>query len=236
MKLSILVPFRDADGTRTRARDWILARWAHFYPDAEIIVASDDGVDPFNKSLAVNKAAAQATGDIFVILDADTWIDPQFMNRAIGLVEQGVPWVIPARRSMRLKQDISEKIMALSPEGPLPAITATQAEGGIAPVVGFLWVVSRAGFEQIGGMDERIRGWGGEDTAFTMAMDRVVGKHHRGAGTVMCLWHPRPRDEDRKRVWVGQGRRRDTEQAKEALHARYANAKSRAAMLQVLAR
>ena len=214
----------------------MLRRWQHFYPDWEFVVASDDGVDPFNKSMAVNKAAAQATGDIFVILDADTWIDPQFMNRAIGLVEQGVPWVIPARRSMRLKQDISEKIMALPPEGPLPTITVTQAEGGIAPVVGFVWVVSRAGFGQIGGMDERIRGWGGEDTAFTMAMDRVVGKHHRGAGTVMCLWHPRPRDEDRKRVWVGQGRRRDTEQAKEMLHARYASAKSRAAMLQVLAR
>lgn len=236
MKLSILVPFRDADGTRTRGKDWILRRWAHFYPEAEIIVASDDGIDPFNKSMAVNNAAKQATGDMFAILDADTWIDPQFMARALSLVEQGVPWVIPARRSMRLKQDISEKIMALPPEGPLFAINVSHAEGGIAPVVGFLWVVSRAGFEQIGGMDERIRGWGGEDTAFTMAMDRVVGKHHRLPGTVICLWHPRPRDQDHKRVWVGQGRRRDTEQDKEALHARYANAKSRTSMLAVLER
>lgn len=235
MKLSILIPFRDAEGVRTPAKNWIVKRWAHFWPKAEIIIAADDGVDPFNKSLAVNKAAAHAHGDIFVILDADTWIDPIWMKRALALVAQGVPWVVPARRSMRLKKEYSDRLLALDPTGALPAITSTWAEQTGA-VVGFVWVVSRAGFEKIGGMDERIRGWGGEDTAFTMAMDRVVGKHHRLAGTVICLWHPRPRDQDHKRVWVGQGRRRDREQDKETLHARYSNAKSKASMLEVVRR
>lgn len=236
MKLSILVPFRDADGTRTRAKDWIVRRWAHFYPEAEIIEASDDGINPFNKSMAVNNAAKQAHGDVFAILDADTWMDPVFFQPALRLVQGEVPWVIPARRSLRLKKDISERLLAMDPTGPLPLITASHAEGGITPVVGFLWLVKRSGFEQIGGMDERIRGWGGEDTMFTMAMDRVVGRHHKLPGTVMSLWHARPRDQDGKRVWEGQGRRRDTEHDKEALAARYGAARTRDSMLRVLQR
>jgi hypothetical protein len=234
VKLSILIPFRDADGTRTPSKEWIVRRWAHFYPEAEIIEASDDGVDPFNKSMAVNNAARQATGDVFAILDADTWIDPKFVGMALGLIEKGVPWVIPARRSMRLHKDISDRLLALDPTGPLPPITMTHSEqtGG---VVGFLWLVKRDGFEKIGGMDERIRGWGGEDTVFTWAMDRVVGKHHRIGGTVISLWHDRPRDVDHLRIWVGQGRRK-LEYEKEALAARYRSAKSSAAMLEVLQR
>lgn len=236
MKLSILVPFRDAEGVRTPAKEWIVRRWAHFWPEAEIIEAPDDGVDPFNKSMAVNAAARQATGDVYAVLDADTWIDPVWMHRSLRLIEAGVPWVIPARRSLRLKKEISEQLLALDPTGPLPTITASHAEGGICPVVGFLWVIARSGFEAVGGMDERIRGWGGEDTLFTLAMDRVVGRHHRLNGAVMSLWHPRPRDADGKRVWVGQGRRRDTEHSKEALARAYGAAKSRASMLKVLER
>ena len=234
MKLSILVPFRDADQTRTPAKNWILRRWAHFYPDAEIIVAADDGVDPFNKSMAVNNAARQATGDVYAILDADTWIDTHFMEKGLSLIERNVvPWVIPARRSLRLRKDVSLRLMALDPRGDLPAIRAADAEQS-GPVVGFLWLVNRKGFEAIGGMDERIRGWGGEDTMFTWAMDRVVGPHRKLNGTVMSLWHARPRDSRRQRIWVGQDR--SMEQVKEGLARAYSAARNREAMLRVLDR
>ena len=91
-------------------------------------------------------------------------------------------------------------------------------------------------FDAIGGMDERIRGWGGEDTMFTWAMDRVVGPHRKlTSGVVMSLWHARPRDQDGKRIWHGQGRRR-METEKEALARAYSKARTREAMLKVLAR
>ena len=231
VKLTSLIPFRDADQTRTPAKNWIVRRWAHFYPDAEIIEAPDDGIDPFNKSMAVNNAARLATGDVYAILDADTWIDPMFMAKGLHLLELGIKWVIPARRSLRLRKDVSQRIMALDPTGPLPPIRAADAEQA-GPVVGFLWLVPRKGFEAIGGMDERIRGWGGEDTMFTWAMDRVVGPHRKLSGTVMSLWHARPRDSKRHRIWVGQDR--SLEGAKEQLAKRYAKAFTRDAMLQVL--
>lgn len=233
MKLSILVPFRDADGTRTKAKHWILRRWAHFWPDAEIVVASDDGVDPFNKCIAVNKAAAQATGDMFAILDADTWIDPKFMHSAFERIAKGIPWVIPASRSMRLKKEASEMLMKLDPTGDLPLIQPRLSEQ-TGPVVGFLWVMPRAAFEAVGGMDERIRGWGGEDTSFTRAMDVVVGPHRKLNGTVVCLWHERPRQGKLGRIWLGQDRTQ--EQDKAVLMHAYAAARSKTAMLEVLGR
>jgi hypothetical protein len=235
MKLSILVPFRDADGTRTRAKDWILARWAHFYPEAEIVVASDDGVDPFNKSLAVNNAAAQATGDIYAILDADSWVEERFVLTAIEHIEKRrAPWVVPIRRSMRLRQDVSERIMATDPTGPLPRLAGRDAENGITPIVGFLWIVPRKAFEAVNGMDDRIRGWGGEDTSFVRAMTVVNGAPIRLPGTVMCLWHDRPRDRNKNRVWVGQDRSR--EQDKAAVIRQYNLARGREAMLKVVKR
>lgn len=233
-RLSILVPFRDADGTRTEAKEWILKRWAHFWPEAELIVASDDGVNPFNKPMAVNNAAAQATGDVYVILDADTWVDPSWMHKALEAIETGrTKWAAPSRH-MRLKQGPSNLLMASDPtavwtRSPHP----TRDTESFGPVVGFLWVVLAAAWwdmawyneqGQARGMDERIRGWGGEDSAFRMAAKSIIGPPRRIAGTVVCLWHARPRTS-LGRHWEGQDR--STEQYKGVLMKQYRHAMGR---------
>lgn len=230
MKLSILIPFRDADGTRTPAKDWILARWQHFWPDAEFVVAPDDGVDPFCKSMAVNAAARQATGDTFVILDADSWIEPVWMRKAF---EQLVhhPWVIPARRSFRLTRPFSDTILAMDPTAAFPPVVNRHTlveQAGL--VVGFCHVVPRRAFEAVGGMDERFRGWGGEDTCFVRALDVVVGRHKQMSATVYSLWHARPRVGGR--IWEGQTEEHAA--ARAALGHRYNKARTREAMLNLL--
>jgi hypothetical protein len=231
MKLSFLVPFRDVDGTRTRAKDWILARWKHFYPDAEFCLAPDDGVDPFNKSLAVNTAAKQATGDVFVILDADTWIDLSWMEK--GLQQLGrYPWVIPARKSYRLTQEASEAILRLPASGEMPRLvnrrTVVEQTG---PVVGFIHIVPRQGFEMIAGMDERYRGWGGEDSSFVRALDVVWGRHIQLPGSVISLWHARPRGAG-GRIWEGQTA--DHYIHRSELAKRYSLARTKAQMLALM--
>ena len=171
-----------------------MARWAHFYPEAEIVEAPDDGLDPFNKSMAVNAAAAKASGDILAILDADSWVDENHVRRALTMIEEGVaPWVIPCRTAWRLRPEISQTIMALPPGAKWPLMRPMDAEQR-GPVCGFLHLVTHKGFDMVGGYDERIRGWGGEDTAFTRAMDLVVGRHRKLNGMVYSLWHDRPRD------------------------------------------
>lgn len=236
MKLSFLVPFRDADGTRTPAKEWIVARWRHFYPDAEILEAPDDGVDPFNKSMAVNSAAREATGDIFAILDADTWVEPRWISQALDLiVSKKRTWVIPARKSFRLTKSFSDQIMALEPSAPLPQLINRHSHvEQSAWVAGFLHILPREAFEMVGGMDERFRGWGGEDTSFTRAVDAVYGRHQQLPGVVVSLWHPRPRANAR-RYWLGQGTEHD--EVRLALGRRYtAAAFNRTRMLEVLKR
>jgi len=236
MRLSIVIPFRDAEGVRTPAKEWIVNRWRYYWPDAEIIEGTDDGIDPFNKSAAVNDAASRATGDMLAILDADTWMEPESFGQALQKVEQGfAAWGRPSQ-AFRLKRDFSERLMRLKPADRLPPILSSYAETS-SPVVGFLWIVPRAGFEKMGGMDERIRGWGGEDTAFTIAADKVIGRHRTFTGVggrVMCLWHPRPRDEHRSRIWVGQDRSL-SEGYKAELLKQYRRASGSAGMLRVLA-
>lgn len=230
-KVSILVPFRDADGTRTPGKEWILARWRHFFPNAEYIIEPDDGVDPFSKSLAVNKAAAKATGDVFIILDADAWVHQEWTEKAIEHVMHKRGWTRPSRH-YRLKQGYSEKLMAMPPDGPLPPLNSRDAESAGA-TVGFLWVIpaeawwDMAWHDEAGirrGMDERIRGWGGEDSAFSRAATAIVGSRLNLGGTVMCLWHARPR-QGGQRIWIGQDRTNETD--KHQLLLRYRNAAHR---------
>jgi hypothetical protein len=233
-RVSFLIPFRDADGSRTPAKEWVLARWRAAFPDAEFVVAPDDGVDPFNKALAVNTAAAQATGDVFVILDADTWIEPEWMHKAIELAGNGgAHWVIPARRAFRLTRAFSDRLLELAPTDPLPPVSSKRAnveqQGW---VVGFCHVVPRAAFEAVGGMDERFRGWGGEDSAFVRALDVVVGHHRQLGGVVYSLWHERPRAQEGRR-WAGQDE--SHYRARRDLAHRYSSARSPAAMLALLA-
>lgn len=233
MKLSILIPFRDADGTRTPGHQWMLQRWQHFYPDAEFIIEPDDGIDPFNKSLAVNNCAAKATGDIYVVLDADTWVPTEWMEQALDAVAAGrTNWTRPSRH-IRLGKGITDEILRLPPHGELPAFNNSRMFESHGPVVGFLWVIKAkswwdsAWYDDRGvarGMDERIRGWGGEDSAYALAAKSLIGPPKRMSGTVICLWHARPRVGG-QRIWVNQDRTK--QQDKRALLGEYRRAVSR---------
>ena len=87
--LSLIIPFRDDDGSRTAVKDWIVARWTHFLPDAEVIVQGDDGGIPFSKTLAVNRAFDRSRGAIIGMLDSDVWIDVAHTREAVRLIASG---------------------------------------------------------------------------------------------------------------------------------------------------
>ena len=95
--LSLIVPFRDDDGSRTPVEQWIVARWAHHFPDAEIIIQSDDGGIPFSKTLAINSGFERSHGDVVAILDCDVWMEPEHIREAVELIASGAArWVRPA--------------------------------------------------------------------------------------------------------------------------------------------
>lgn len=189
--ISFLVPFR-GDAWRLRLWAFIRARLEAEHPDAEIVVAPDDGQDPFCKSMAVNEAARQASGDLLYIWDSDCWCPPGNVVLAAQMAQDGQSgWARPWRRKAKLGEAETRRILTLASwdgswdrKAPRERLNAFWA----APPL----VLRREVFEDVGGMDERFRGWGGEDVAFA----RCLWKSGHGFAEVVpadCihLWHPR---------------------------------------------
>ena len=226
MKVSILVPFRD-DGHRQASMEWIVARWRHHWPEAEVIIRPDDGRDPFSKSVALQACAADATGDVLILLDADTWCDVPTIRHAVEVAAEGA-LVMPGKVAHRLGQDVTDRLLASDPACDWPTILPSEVEQSVRPV-GFLHVLSREVWDATNGYDPRFRGWGGEDNVFTYAVETLVGPVVRLTGTLYSLWHPRPRDNGR-RIWAGQTERNG------ALIQQYVKARGNRPRMQALVR
>src|ERR1035437_8821162 len=52
-------------------------------------------------------------------------------------------------------------------------------------------IMPREAFITVGGMDERFRGWGGEDQAFLLALNILWGPYRNSPNNVYHLWHPK---------------------------------------------
>lgn len=204
--ISILIPFRDT-GDRKEQLDWLQKRWANLFPEAEIIIESDDGKDPFSKTIAVNKCYRRATSDILAIVDADVWLDPQLLKDAAEKIRSGkASWVRPCGKVYRLNKKFTQNLISFSASAEFPLVQEEDLER-VTPTVGLVAVFSRKQFEYVGGMDERFRGWGWEDTAWNILLDGIFGKAEVWDNIVYHLWHPRMRNSEDKPIWPGQTNR-----------------------------
>lgn len=205
MKVSILVPFRDEEGsTRLINWQWLEKRWRFQFPDAELVVGTDPEGIPFSKSIAVNHAYRQATGDVFIIADADSWCEPGHIKRAINYALSKGVMVVPWVNAYRLTKKHSVQILKMDPATTDPVSQEmrrgiedyTPAPSTAAMVV----VITRDDFERVGGFDPRFKGWGAEDVSFALACRTLVGNTKIMLGESFALWHQRPRVNQR-RVW-----------------------------------
>ncbi len=227
--ISILIPFRDT-GDRKEQLEWLQKRWAKLFPEAEVIIEADDGLDPFSKTVAVNNCYKKATSDILAIVDADVWLDPQLLiDAAEKIRSKKVSWVRPCGTVYRLKESFTGNLVAFSPDTPLPLVGEGDCER-ITPTVGLVCVFSREQFEYVGGMDERFRGWGWEDTAWNILLDGIFGKAEVWDNIVYHLWHPRMKSNTDKPIWPGQTDR-NANVGKE-----YSRSKNRPKLLNILAK
>lgn len=194
--LSVLVPYRPDNGYRDRAWAWLDARYQKTLPEFEMIVSSDQGgLSPgqFNHPLAINRAAEHATGDVFLIADADTAFDPEWVTEAVRLVASGeAPWVLP-QQYVKITRMYTEWLLDSDPACPIAMTDSIPAEWiGYGVSWAGLVVVPRAGFETVGGYDERYAWWGPDDSSFGLSMDTLHGPHVRLPGAAFHLWHPQP--------------------------------------------
>jgi predicted glycosyltransferase involved in capsule biosynthesis len=219
-KISLLVPFKTDGAEREANWQWLKCFWESAMPDAEVIVESDDGI-PFCKTAAVNRAFARSRGDIIVILDADCFINPEAIRECADRIREAIDrnqalWYLPYRRFYRLTEEATAWLLGLDPEvmGFFEFVDPPEHMYHNAPTIsGSHWwgaliqVMPREAFIAAGKMDERFKGWGGEDASFMHALDTLYGQHRTLDAPVFHLWHPTiPGVWKGTRQWFGQMR------------------------------
>lgn len=221
-QVSLLVPFRDNSEHRARVWAWLHTFWASHLTDCEIIMGADNGF-PFSKARAVNRAAAQARGRVFVILDADALMDPADLQAIVDQIDDAVSagrrlWFMPYDHLYRLTEAATLDIIRGIPTAPFsvpipppdPWVETVNTTTYGHQYGAMIQVMPREAFYAVGGMDPRFRGWGSEDAAMLRSLDTLYAPHQVAHNGVLHLWHSRPGNDYQTRRWVGQNMQTNT--------------------------
>ncbi len=188
MKFSLLVPRKPDNGPRDYNWSLIKKRYKKLLPQVEICTGHDES-ELFCRSKAVNKAAQKATGDIFIVIDADVIFNPGLLEKIASVIHLH-PWIIPFKNAILLTKEATRRLIK---EG-LPAKVRIKEDDIERSYLGkgqLMNVMKRECFEAVHGLDERFRGWGLEDFAFRLSLDTICGKHFSMDENIYHLWHPR---------------------------------------------
>jgi hypothetical protein len=186
-KVSALIPYKPDNGRRDFLWSFVQIRYQQFLPDVELCVGLDDS-ELFCRARAINEAAKQASGDIFIIVDIDVIFDPSLLRRIIDIIDSH-SWIIPFSRAYRLNQAATDHLI----EAGLPeTFTIAQEDVEYDQIVlgGYMNVMPRNAFEAVGGLDERFKGYGFEDISLAISLDTIRGPHYRMEEIIYHLWHP----------------------------------------------
>jgi glycosyltransferase involved in cell wall biosynthesis len=148
---------------------------------------------PYNRGWAFNIGARMAKGTTgaLCLIDADLLVGPEFLR--LGLDELGDGGALqPFQRVVYLDAPDSRRAMASREREPLGALSPAGYRGRAFTTSqgGCLWV-DPAVYDEVGGHDERFRGWGGEDREFWTRLARATTIRRTGE-TLLHLYHPPP--------------------------------------------
>jgi hypothetical protein len=209
-----IVTYRGAPGTDRRANlDAVLA-WLARDPALETIVVEQDAhprlapplahpgarvvfaynAGPFNKAWGLNVGARLAEAGVLVFGDADV-IVPGGLGEAAAHCAHHAQLAKPYRRLVDLTPEETARVRA----GTDPAIVRDPAAapnrdaiGERLVLCGGWFAIRRDAFAALGGFDERFVGWGGEDDAMTIKVERArLATWELDPGAAWHLWHPR---------------------------------------------
>jgi hypothetical protein len=160
--VSVLVPWRPGCPHRDAAWAWVQSRYALEHPDWELITGAC-APGPYNRSEAILDAASRAAGEVFVVADADVWVDPQLAVERVG----AAGWAIPHWHLHRLARESTELVLAGADWRGLPLSTDNPQDSRPykGHETGTLVVIRRDVLTDIP-PDPRFVGWGHEDDAW----------------------------------------------------------------------
>ena len=133
-------------------------------PDGVRLVRQDD--DGFRLAAVRNLGVAASTGDVLVLLDADTTPEPSFVERMVALPEALPEALVVGRRRHADLAGTGEELP--EPEWLRTAYADTRdlldADAtGHRFLIGAVVACTRWWYDEIGGFDETFRAYGGED-------------------------------------------------------------------------
>lgn len=189
-EVSILVPHRNGEFYRDRNWKYLKKIYEHLIPDAEICLGDTSSI-PYSKSEAVNNAFKKSTREILIIMDSDILIDIESLNTAISIVDK-YKFILPYNKLVRLDEKSTEKILNKEmfniEDIDINNNSIIKEE---SRMVGGIYVTTKEVYKNIGGFDERFRGWGGEDDAVLSCVKYIYGKYHRLDNILYHLYHTR---------------------------------------------
>lgn len=176
MLASILIPFRGDGAQRDRLWAYCESVWRSL--PYELVIGEDPGTAPFNISHAFNDAASRATGDVFILYGADQLPDADRVEWALQQLEHHA-WCALYSATGGMSYPDTEAILAGQPA----------ERYGPASVAPFCTAIIGVRADKWVRMDERFHGWGGEDTAWRMALEGLYGPTPEAHGLLRCLYH-----------------------------------------------
>lgn len=188
-----LVPRRRDFGHRDALWVYCRARWEALFPEIPIFEGHhDDG--PFNRSMAVNRAAELAGDwDLAIVIDSDVMLSKSQAEAAIARATETGKVTWGHRRWRGIREDFARRIIADNQDLG-PEFEAVDMDVLVERTNPISWscfqVIPRAVWDDVGGFDERFVGWGYEDMAWQSLIVGLYG-HERIEGDVIHLWHER---------------------------------------------
>jgi hypothetical protein len=183
VNVEVFVPRRADGGRRDELWAWVRDRWAREVPWPVHEGHHDDG--PFNRSAAINAAAAKAGAwDVGIIADSDSFCGTEQLRHAVALASSTGRITFAYDRFMYLSRHGTDQVM-----GGYAGMWEPFVEWSLPGTCSSMVVVPRSLWDAVGGFDEGFEGWGMEDVGFSLACQALGGGMERVPGPVWHLHH-----------------------------------------------
>lgn len=185
MKAVILAPFRPGP---ERSRNWKIAQsfWSRL--GLPIYTADTWHKEPFERSIARNRAAELAgSWDVALFTDADVFLaDPSYAEAAIMRTYTTGAYTVAYTSLCYIREERVDAVRKEVTHGNCPSYL--DWDESVALTWECCFAVRRDTWDQVGGFDERFRGYGGQVAAFFYAY-ATFGGRERIPGTAYHLPH-----------------------------------------------
>lgn len=183
MKQQIIIPWRDTDCIYRRKHFDFLVDY--YSQEFDIVIGDNEG--EFNRSAARNAGVEKSTSELSVLIDADNFIKHENIYEAIELAKKNNALVKPFKFFGYITEESTESFYEFFGILDIKYNFINDPQKGFT---GGAYVMKKSLWQSIGGMDEGFIGWGAEDDAFHLLVEKKLGRVLYGSGMDIHLYHP----------------------------------------------